>query len=64
MWGVVINGQNFVDLSGLTADQQAQAGLVCAGVAATHSAGLPGLCAANQLTSSLVNIPAPGTERR
>lgn len=60
--GVVVNGQNFVDLSGLTADQQAQAGLVCAGVAATHSAGLPSLCPANLLTSTLVNIPAPNTE--
>lgn len=60
--GVVVNGVNYIDLSALTADQQAQAGLICNGVKATPSAGLPGLCQANQLTSSLVSIPAPNTE--
>ena len=60
--GVVLNGQNFVDLSKLTADQQFQAGLTCDGVRATPYVALPGLCAANQLTSKLVNIPAPNTE--
>ena len=29
---------------------------------ATPTAGLPNLCLANQLTSQLVSIPAPGTE--
>ena len=60
--GVVINGQNYIDLSGLTADQQFQAGLTCDGVRATPTAALPGLCLANQLTSKLVSIPAPNTE--
>ena len=60
--GVVINGQNYIDLSGLTADQQFQAGLTCDGVRATPTAALPGLCQANQLTSKLVSIPAPNTE--
>jgi len=60
--GVVINGQNYIDLSGLTADQQFQAGLTCDGVKATPFAALPDLCLANQLTSQLVNIPAPNTE--
>ena len=50
-----------VDLSGLTFDQQAQAGLICNGVAATRTAGFQS-CAPSQYTSSLVSIPKPGTE--
>ncbi len=50
-----------VDLSGLTYDQQAQAGLTCGGVAATRTAGFQS-CAPSQYGSSLVGIPAPGTE--
>lgn len=50
-----------VDLSGLTFDQQAQAGLTCNGVAATRTAGFQS-CAPSQYSSSLVSIPAPGTE--
>lgn len=50
-----------VDLSGLTYDQQAQAGLTCGGVAATRSAGFSS-CAASQYGSTLLSIPAPGTE--
>jgi hypothetical protein len=60
--GTIINGQNFVNLGGLTADQQFQAGLTCNGVKATPFAALPNLCLANQLTSNLVSIPAPNTE--
>jgi hypothetical protein len=60
--GVVQNGQDYIDLSKLTADEQFQAGLTCAGVKATPTAGLPNLCLANELTSQLVKIPAPGTE--
>ena len=66
---LIVNGQNFVDLSGLTADQQFQAGLVCNGVKATPTAAIPGVpgapgsaCLATQLTSNLLSIPAPGTE--
>jgi hypothetical protein len=53
-----------VDLagSGLTPDQQFQAGLTCNGVAATPTVGLPGTCAGAQFGSALVKIPAPGTE--
>jgi hypothetical protein len=53
-----------VDLagSGLTADQQFQAGLVCNGVRATPTMALPDNCLASQFTSSLVKIPAAGTE--
>ena len=57
-----IGGVNYISLANLTPDQQFQAGLSCNGVKATPSAGLPGLCAANRLTSSLVSIPAPGAE--
>jgi hypothetical protein len=55
------NGQPGIDLSGLTADQQAQAGLACDGVRATPTAGFTN-CDANGLTSNLVKVPAPGTE--
>ncbi len=55
------DGTTPVDLSGLTFDQQAQAGLTCNGVAATRTAGFQS-CAPSQYSSSLVSIPAPGTE--
>ena len=53
-----------VDLvgSGLTPDQQFQAGLTCNGVRATPTVGLPDTCPASQFTSSLAKIPAAGTE--
>jgi hypothetical protein len=50
-----------VDLSGLTNDQQFQAGITCNGVKATLAAGFQS-CAPSQYSSSLVSIPAPGTE--
>ncbi len=50
-----------VDLTGLTADQQQQAGLACGSRRATLSAPLT-TCAPSQYHSSLVSIPAPGTE--
>jgi hypothetical protein len=49
-----------VDLSGLTADQQAQAGLTCNGVAATLAAAFV-TCPASQYGSTRIKIPAPGT---
>ena len=45
----------------LTADQESQAGLICNGVRATPFAALPSVCPATELTSHLVNIPAPNT---
>ncbi len=51
-----------VDLSGFTADQQFQAGLTCNGVRATPLVALPNACPAMQFGSTLVSIPAPGTE--
>jgi hypothetical protein len=60
---IMINGQPGINLSGLTPDQQFQAGLTCNGVKATPFVGIPGnQCLASQLTSTLVSIPAPGTE--
>ncbi len=60
---ITINGQPGIDLSGLTPDQQFQAGLVCNGIKATPYVGIPGnQCLASELTSKLVAIPAPGTE--
>jgi Carboxypeptidase regulatory-like domain len=58
---ISIGGQPGIDLSGLTFDQQFQAGLTCNGVRATQTTGFS-QCLASQLTSKLINIPAPGTE--
>jgi len=46
----------------LTADQQFQAGFTCNGVRATPTVPLPSICLASQFGSTLINIPAPGTE--
>ncbi len=60
-----------VDFSGLSPDQQFQAGLFCNGVRATppsaaNPIGTPisttGTCPASEYGSSLLHIPAPGTE--
>ncbi|HWB32814.1 MAG TPA: TonB-dependent receptor [Acidobacteriaceae bacterium] len=59
--GILIGGQPGIDLTGLTADQQYEAGLACDGVKATPGAGF-NQCLASQLTSSLLTIPAPNTE--
>ncbi len=58
---ITINGQPGVDLRGFTPDQQFTAGIICNGVAATQTSGFQN-CLASQLTSTLVKIPAPGTE--
>ncbi|MDT8067812.1 MAG: TonB-dependent receptor [Terriglobia bacterium] len=50
-----------VDLTALSADQQAQIELTCNGVRATLTSPLSG-CPGSSLTSPLVRIPAPGTE--
>jgi hypothetical protein len=56
-----LNGQPAVDLSGLTADEEFQAGLTCEGIKATPTTPLPTPCPASQYSSNLVQIPAPGT---
>ena len=53
-----------VDVSNLTPDQQFQAGLYCGGVHATATTPISptGLCLASQYGSTLLKIPAAGTE--
>ncbi len=53
-----------VDVSNLTPDQQFQGGLFCGPVHATPTSPISptGLCPASQYGSTLVSIPAPGTE--
>jgi hypothetical protein len=53
-----------VDLagSGLTPDQEFQAGLFCGNIHATPTVGLPDSCPASQFGSILVQVPAPDTE--
>jgi Carboxypeptidase regulatory-like domain/TonB-dependent Receptor Plug Domain len=55
------DGRAGVDLSGLTPDQQFEAGITCDGVKATPASGFTS-CDAAGYTSKLVSIPAPGTE--
>jgi hypothetical protein len=51
-------------ISGLqfTADQEFEAGFTCNGVFATPTSPLPLYCPASQFSSTLIKIPAPGTE--
>jgi hypothetical protein len=46
----------------LTADQEFQAGLTCNGQHATPTVPLPPVCLASQFGSTLLKVPAPGTE--
>jgi hypothetical protein len=55
------SGQPGVDLSGLTFDQQFEAGIVCDGVKATPTSGFTS-CDNAGYKSSLVSIPATNTE--
>ena len=53
----------YVDVSGLSADEQYQAGLYCGNFHATPTQGIPGgQCLATEYGSTLISIPAPGTE--
>jgi len=56
-----LGGQPAVNLSGLAADEEFQAGLMCNGVKATPTSPLPAVCLASQYSSSLLRIAAPGT---
>jgi hypothetical protein len=59
---ILVGGQPAVNLSGLTADEEFQAGINCAGFSATPGNPIPnGYCLASEYTSNLVKIPAPGT---
>ncbi|MGB6823081.1 MAG: TonB-dependent receptor [Candidatus Acidiferrales bacterium] len=46
----------------LTADQEFQAGFTCNGVRATPTTPLPFNCPASEFGSTLIKVPAPGTE--
>ncbi len=56
-----LGGAPAIDLSGLTADQEFQSGLMCNGMKASPGNKLPAVCAASQFSSTLLKIPAPGT---
>ncbi len=62
------NGPNgsdtVVDVSGITPDQQYEAGLFCGNVFATPTTPISptGLCPGSQYGSKFLKIPAPGTE--
>jgi hypothetical protein len=66
--GDCVNGPNgtdsIVDVSGLTPDQQYEAGLFCGSVHATVTTPISatGLCPASQYGSTFLSIPAAGTE--
>jgi hypothetical protein len=66
--GNCANGPNgtdsIVDVSGISPDQQFQAGLSCGGVFATPTTPISpnDLCPGNEYASKYVKIPAPGTE--
>jgi hypothetical protein len=55
-----LGGQPAVILSGLTADEEFQAGLTCNGATASPGHPLPAVCLASEYSSTLVDIPAPG----
>ena len=56
-----VNTTTPVDLTGLTADQQIQAGLFCGNTFPTLASPLT-TCAPSQYGSTRISIPAPGTE--
>jgi hypothetical protein len=56
-----LNGQPAVDLSGLDADEEYEAGLTCGGMRATPGHPLPAACLASEYGSTLLSIPKPGT---
>jgi hypothetical protein len=65
----LLNGSPAIDLSGLTADEEFQAGMFCGSAlpsppTSANPAGipLPSPCLASQFGSYLVRVPAPGTE--
>ncbi|MFP5228003.1 MAG: carboxypeptidase regulatory-like domain-containing protein [Acidobacteriota bacterium] len=58
---ILLNGQPAVDLNGLDADEEFEAGFSCNGQRATPGHPLPAACLASQFASTLVTIPAPGT---
>jgi Carboxypeptidase regulatory-like domain/TonB-dependent Receptor Plug Domain len=65
--GPLGDNSTLVDTSGLTADQQFEAGLFCGSIAATPTTPISSalgtnLCSASQYGSKFLKVPAPGTE--
>jgi TonB dependent receptor len=56
------NGMPAVNLSGLSADQEFQAGLFCGSVRSDPYTPLPTPCQVTQYGSTLLSIPAPNTQ--
>jgi hypothetical protein len=56
-----LNGAPAINLGGLTADEEFQAGLICNGQKATPGNPLPAVCPVSGYKSTLLNIPAPNT---
>ena len=56
-----LGGAPAVDLSGLSADQEFEAGLFCGSIHATPTQALPTPCLASQYGSTLISIPRTGT---
>jgi hypothetical protein len=59
---VPVAENGFADLSGLTADQQFQAGLFCGPIHATPTLALPDSCPASQYGSTLMSLPGNNQE--
>ncbi|MGC2208685.1 MAG: TonB-dependent receptor [Candidatus Korobacteraceae bacterium] len=64
---ITLNGQSAIrmtDYAGnpLSADLEFEGGFMCNGVRATPTTPLPFVCPASEFSSSLIKVPAPGTE--
>jgi len=59
-----LGNDSTVDVSGLSPDQQFEAGLFCGSIHATQTTPISptGICPASQYGSTLISIPAAGTE--
>jgi hypothetical protein len=61
-----LNGQPAVEMvangAPMTADEEFEAGFFCGSVRATPTQALPATCLVTQFGSSLIKVPAPGTE--
>lgn len=61
-----LSGQPAVQMvangAAMTADQEFEAGFYCGGIRATPTTALPVVCPASQFGSTLIHVPAPGTE--
>src|SRR5262252_7565752 len=61
-----LNGQPAIEMvangAPMTADQEFEAGLFCGNARASLTTPLPSVCPASQFGSTLINVPAPGTQ--